>query len=86
VNIRFVSTLILFQKTLEYPDVTNLCDGKQEIQELQGRVLDAHTWAICKVVIEIMFPLVKQCIFNQTQGYRLLFDALNVTLSINVCM
>jgi len=56
--------LILFKKTLEYHDVTSLCDGRQEIQELQGRVLDAFTWAICKVVIEIMFPLVKQCIFN----------------------
>jgi hypothetical protein len=42
----FVSKLIIFQKTLEYHDVINLCDGKQKIQELQGCVLDAHTWVI----------------------------------------
>jgi len=82
----FVSKLMLFQKPLEYHDVINLCDGMQETQELQGRVLDAHTRVICKEVAEIMFPVVKQCILNQTRGYLLLFDALNVTLSINVCM
>jgi hypothetical protein len=53
--------MIIFQKTLEYHDVINLnlCDGRQKTQELQGRVLDAHTWAVCKVVIEIMFLVVK---------------------------
>ncbi len=49
-------------------------------------MLDAHTWVVCKVVVKIMFLVVKQRIFNQTQGYWLLFDALNVTLSISVCM
>lgn len=33
-----------------------------------------------------MIHVVKQCIINQTQGYWLFFNALNVTLSINVCM
>ncbi len=47
---------------------------------------DAHTWAICNLVDKIMFLVVKQCILNQTQGYWLLFDALNATLLINVCM
>jgi hypothetical protein len=45
-----------------------------------------HTWAICKVVVKTMFPFVKQCILNQTRGYWLLSNALNVALSINVCM
>jgi hypothetical protein len=49
-------------------------------------VSDAHTWAICNLVDKIMFLVVKQCILNQTQGYWLLFDALNATLLINVCM
>ncbi len=85
-KIKFVSKLILFQKTLEYHDVINLCDGRQKNLRLQGRVLDAHTWVVCKVVAKIMFLVVKQCILNQTQGYWLLFDALNVTLSLSVCM
>jgi hypothetical protein len=49
-------------------------------------VLDAHTWAIYKVVAKTMLPVVKQCIFNQTKGYWLLFDALNAILSISVCL
>jgi hypothetical protein len=40
----------------------------------------------CKMVDETMFFVVKQCIFNQTQGYWLLFCALNVALSIGVYM
>jgi hypothetical protein len=56
-KIRFTSKVILFQKTLKYQDAINLCYGR--IQELQGSVLDAHTWAICKVVVETMLPIVK---------------------------
>ncbi len=36
------------------------------------------------MVIETMFLVVRECVFNQTQGYWLFFDALNGTLSINV--
>jgi hypothetical protein len=39
-----------------------------------------------KMVDETMFFVMKQCIFNQTQGYWLLFYALNVALSIKVYM
>ncbi len=85
-KIRFVNKVILFQKTLEHYDAINSCYGRQEIQELQGRVSNAHTWAICNVIDKIMFIVVKQCILNQTQRYWLFFDALNATLSINVCM
>jgi hypothetical protein len=49
-------------------------------------MLDAHAWVVCKVVVEIMLPFVKQCTFNQTRGYWLLINALNVALSINLCM
>jgi hypothetical protein len=56
---RFTSKMILFQETLEYQDAINLCYGRQETQELQGRVPDAHTWAICKLIIETMLPIVK---------------------------
>jgi len=30
--------------------------------QLQGRVPNAHTWAVCKAIIETMIPIVKQCI------------------------
>lgn len=36
--------------------------------------------------MKIMLLIVKQCIFNQTQGYWLFFDALNVVLSIIMCI
>jgi len=40
---KFANKVILLQKTLEYEDAINLCYGRLEMQELQGRVLDAHT-------------------------------------------
>lgn len=51
--------MIMFSKTSKCQDVINLCYGKQEIQELQGCVLDAHRWAIYKMVVKIMFTIVK---------------------------
>jgi hypothetical protein len=56
---KFASKVIMFQKTLEYRDAINLCYGKQEIQELQRCVPDTHAWALCKVVVETMHPIVK---------------------------
>jgi hypothetical protein len=38
------------------------------------------------MVVETMLLVVKQRILNQTQGYWLLFNVLNVALLINVCM
>ncbi len=49
----------MFQKTLEYRDAINLCYGRQEIQKLQGCVPDTYAWAIRKVVVETMHPIVK---------------------------
>ncbi len=56
---KFVNKVIMFQKTLEYRGAINLCYGKQENQELQGCVPNTHTWAVCKVVVETMHPIVK---------------------------
>ncbi len=82
----FANKVIMFLKTLEYRDAINLCYGRQEVQKLQGRVPNAHTWVVFKMVAEIMLLVVKQCIFNQTRGYWLLSNALNVAISIGVCI
>ncbi len=66
-KIRFASKVTMFQETFEHCDAINICYGKQKIQKLQGHVLDAHTWAVYKMVVETMLLVVKQCIFNQTQ-------------------
>jgi len=61
---KFANKVIIFQKTLEYWDTINLFYGRQETQDLQGHVLDAHTWAICKMVVKTMPHVVKQCTPN----------------------
>jgi hypothetical protein len=38
------------------------------------------------MVVATMLPVVKHCIFNQTQGYWLFSNALNVALSISVSL
>jgi len=40
---------------LECQDAINLYYGRQKTQKLQGLVSDAQTWAICKIICEIMF-------------------------------
>jgi hypothetical protein len=54
--------------------------------ELQGRVPDAQMWVVCKTLIKIMLPIVKKCILNQTHGYWLIFNILQVAFPINVSM
>ncbi len=49
---------------------------------LQASVLSGPTWAIARAMTEILNPIVKQCVFNQTRGYWLLFDAFYATISI----
>jgi hypothetical protein len=40
------------------------------------------TWAIAKMVINILGHMVEQCILNQTKGYWLLSNALFAAFSI----
>jgi hypothetical protein len=51
---RFANKVILFQETLKYQDAINLCYGRQETMELH-HASDAHIWAICKVIMEIIY-------------------------------
>jgi hypothetical protein len=57
VKTKFANKVIIFQKTLEYWDTINLYHGRQEIQDLQSHVLDGHTWAICKCLLNLCFML-----------------------------
>jgi hypothetical protein len=51
-----------------------------------GYVVDAHTWAIYKMVVKTMFTIVKQCILNETQQYWLFSNVINAILAIILCM
>jgi hypothetical protein len=64
VKTKFANKVIIFQKTLEYWDTINLYYERQKTQDLQGHVLDPHTWAICKMVAKLMPHVVKQCTLN----------------------
>jgi hypothetical protein len=82
----FTNKVILLQETVKYWSAINLCYGRQETLELQGCILDAHTWAVCNAITKTIILVVKQCIRNQIQGPWLLFNALNVAFSFNVVM
>ena len=40
------------------------------------------TWAIGRVVIDVLNSVVKQCVWNQSRGYWLLSDAMFGVISI----
>ncbi len=42
------------------------------------------TWVVARAIIETFNPMVKQCVLNQTQGFWLLSNALQVALTISV--
>ncbi len=57
VKTRFASKVILFQETLEYRNAINLCYGKQEILELQDRVLVHKHVQFTKQYVKLCFML-----------------------------
>jgi hypothetical protein len=62
-KIKFASKVVFFQKTLEYAYATTICYNCQSLH-LQAYVLSGPTWAIPRAVIEILNPIVKQCVLN----------------------
>ncbi len=54
----FVSKVILFQETLEYANVINLCYTWQS-SFLQIKVPSGLTWAIVRAIIETLNPVAR---------------------------
>ncbi len=69
IKTKFANKVIMFQESLEYQNVINLYYRRQETHELQACVPNVQTWAICKIICETMFHVVKHCIVNQTQQF-----------------
>jgi hypothetical protein len=68
---------------LEYSSAINICYQRQLLQ-LQACVPSGLTWAIARVVCDILNPVVEKCILNQTRGFWLLSDALVSAMSISM--
>jgi hypothetical protein len=64
----FASKVILFQETLEYANVINICYTWQS-SSLQVRVPSGLTWAIVQAIIETLNPIVRQFLLNHNIGY-----------------
>jgi hypothetical protein len=83
VKTRFASKVVLFQETLEYSLAIIICYQRQSLQ-LQACIPSGLTWAIARVVCDILNPVVEKCIMNQTRGFWLLSDALVSAMSISL--
>jgi len=59
----FASKAILFQETLEYVNVINIC-YIYHTSSSQARVLSVLTWAIAQTIIETPNQVVCQCFLN----------------------
>jgi hypothetical protein len=46
--------------------------------------LNGLTWTIVQTLKNTFTPFVQQCVHNQLHGYWILYDALNVVISINI--
>jgi len=61
----------------------NVCDRKQSLQ-FQAQMSNGLTWAIVQILKKTFTLLMQQCVHKQLYGYWLLYDALNVEISINI--
>jgi hypothetical protein len=68
VKTMFASCVILFQETFEYMNAINLCYGHQAVH-LQAWISNGQTWAIMRIVIDILLPMLNQCILNLVQWF-----------------
>jgi hypothetical protein len=66
----------------KYHDGISICFGQQQFLHLSFKVPSYQTWLIVKTIINTLFPILKQCVLNQNQGYWLLFDAFVYTFSL----
>jgi len=43
---------------------------------LQSHILSSRIWTICEVVVNVLNPIMTNCVLNQSWGNRLFGDAL----------
>lgn len=78
------SKIVSFQKTFEYQITISICYGQQQVLHSFSRMLIGQTWVLAQAIVNTLFHVVKQCVLNQTQGYRLLPNAF--TSSFTLCL
>lgn len=64
------------KETIEYQDVNSICYGLQQVLHLFFKVRLFQTWAIVhETIINMLLPIVKLCVWNQSKGNWLLVNA-----------
>jgi len=64
------------KETIEYQDVNSICYGLQQVLHLFPKVPLFQTWAIVhETITNMLFPIVKLCVLNQSKGDWLLVNA-----------
>jgi len=81
---KFASKIILFQKALQFRVVIVLCYSQQTVVRVIGHVPPTLTWHIYQIIINVLSLVINACVLNQSRGHWLLFDALNVIITMNL--
>ncbi len=73
---------------LEIKQVISLCYERQKTLCLYEQVLKAQMWAFVKTILACLNKslVMNACVMNQSKGYWLLFDALNITTNLIVAL
>ncbi len=59
-----------------------LCYNRQTIMRITDCVPPPLTWHIFQIIVDVLSSIVSVCVLNQSCGHWLLFDALNVTITL----
>lgn len=81
VKTRFVSVIVMMSIMLKYRDVVENCFSNQYSLELRQRVPSNENWEIVHVIVEVLDPIMSNCILSQTRKGWLISDAV-ATLTV----
>jgi hypothetical protein len=80
----FTTKIILFQEALQLRATIVLCYSQQTTMKVTGCVLPPLTWHISQIIFDVLSSVVNVYVLNQSRGHWLLFNALNVTIVMNL--
>ncbi len=75
---------MLFQEALQFRATIVLCYSQQIVVKVTGHVPPPLNWHIFQIIVDVLSSIVSACVLNRSRGHWLLFDALNVIITMSL--
>jgi len=75
---------MLFQEAIQFRATIVLCYNQQITFKVIGHVPPPLNWHISQIIVNVLSLVVSAYVLNQSRGHWLLFDALNVVITMSL--